>query len=209
MSKTGRIVLGLLPMGFFAVHAACQLRAGRPENLLWACHVADLCVGCGLIFRRPTLLTAGVLMLMVGLPLWLINLAYGGAFYPTSVLTHVGGLVMGLLGLRVLGVPQQSWHAALVVVGGLILLSRAFTPLEANVNLAYTPWHWLSPWLQTMERHILFLLAFWIVTLSSCEWLLRRSYWGDSPARLYRFALGFSPADFYTRANARTRRQDL
>jgi hypothetical protein len=157
--------LGLAAVTFFVIHAGRQLLAGTPGNLVWACHVADLCVGLGLLVRKPTLCAAGVLVLIVGVPLWLINLAYGGAFYATSVLTHVGGLTVGLLGLRKTGMPREAWLAAVGIIGVLILAARIFTHPAANINLAFEPWQWSNPWFLLPEIYVVSLLATWAAVL--------------------------------------------
>jgi len=158
-----------LAVAFFAIHAARQLQAGTPGNLLWACHVADLCVGVGLIFRKPSVCAAGVLLLIVGVPLWIINLAYGGAFYPTSILTHVGGLTIGIVGLRRTGMPQESWLVAVGIVAALVLAARAFTGPAANINLAFEPWRWQNSWFLLPEIYVLALLGSWTVLLWSVQ----------------------------------------
>ena len=166
-------VLGLLACAFFAVHAACQWWAGTSENLLWACHAADLFVGIGLLVRSRTVTAAGVLMLAIGVPLWLINLAYGGAFYPTSMLTHFGGLAVGIAGMHCLGVPERAWLTALGLTAVLLVASRVLTSPAANVNLVYQAWQQFWPDLHAPEWHILALLALWMALLWSVERSLR------------------------------------
>lgn len=166
--------LGLLATGFFGLHALCQVHAGRPENLLWACHVADLCVGLGLLVRWPTLVAGGVLMLSIGIPLWLINLGFGGAFYPTSVLTHFGGFTAGLLGLRRLPSARFDWLTAVALVATLLVASRAVTDPARNINLAFSAGWQMGSMLNSPERYVLALLAVWTAALWGCRQVLAR-----------------------------------
>lgn len=129
-------VLGTAALGFFAAHAGQYLVRGQPEQALWACHVGSALVGLGLLLRRPSLNAVGTVWLLAGLPLWLYDLSRGGEFIPTSILTHGGGLIVGLFGARRLGVPTGLWWKVLLGLAPLYALSRWLTPPEANVNLS-------------------------------------------------------------------------
>lgn len=133
-------VLGAAGLALYAVHAARHATFRQPEHLVWLCNVAAVAVGAGLLLGRPMLNAVGVLWLIVGDPLWLIDLMRGGELLPTSLLTHGAGLVLGIVGLRRLGLPRGAWWRA--VLAGLVLLTvtRAITPAAADVNLVYTLW---------------------------------------------------------------------
>ncbi|MBI3890782.1 MAG: hypothetical protein HY303_04555 [Candidatus Wallbacteria bacterium] len=133
--------LGLLTLGFCAVHGRVHLARGHAEDLLWACYVANLLIAAGLLMRWAGCNAVGTLWLATGLPIWLLDLAGGGEFFPTSLLTHVGGLVTGLAGLRVMGVPDGTWWRAALGFLALIFASRWLTPPEANVNVAFRVWN--------------------------------------------------------------------
>jgi len=163
--------LGLLAIAFFGIHACCQYRAGTASNLLWICHVADLCVGVGLVMRWRSLVAAGVLMLSIGIPMWIISLWDGGDFYPTSALTHLGGITIGLIGLTQLGLPRRSWLTGVGVVAVLLILSRGVTPVELNVNIAFVSYFKLPKYLSADEIYVLLLLGFW----GSSMWIVEKS----------------------------------
>ena len=138
--------LGCLSLVFYAVHAGYHVFDGHPENGLWMCHVAAVLVGVGLIVRSAALNAVGVLCLLVGLPLWIFDLVGGDRFLPTSLLTHVGALAIGLVGIRRLGVPRQVWAKAAAFVGAMHLVARWITPERANVNLAFAVWPGWEPY---------------------------------------------------------------
>src|SRR5262249_49973308 len=54
---------GLLPLSFYGIHCGYQWWLGHPENGLWACHVAALVIGVGLLGGSATLVTVGLLWL--------------------------------------------------------------------------------------------------------------------------------------------------
>ena len=166
--------LGIAAISFYAIHAGVQLAHGRPENLLWACHAASLCVGIGLVFRLTMPVAVGGLLLTVGVPAWLINLAAGGEFFPTSILTHVGGLACAVAGLRRTDYPPNVPQWALVFVGVLLAASRLLTPAAWNVNLAFGPRVALDGLAGTWQVHVFLVLAVWAAVLILADVVLQR-----------------------------------
>ncbi|HET9931695.1 MAG TPA: hypothetical protein VFQ35_13435 [Polyangiaceae bacterium] len=130
--------VGVAALLCYAIHAGSHVLAGRPAEVLWACHVATLLVGAGALSENATLVGIGVSWLAFGNPLWILDLMTGGEFLLTSPLTHVGGLVLGCIALRQLPPPAKTiwWKAALAFLA-LLVLTRALTPPSANVNLAF------------------------------------------------------------------------
>jgi hypothetical protein len=105
--------------------------------------------------------------------MWLAGLATGGEFYPTSILTHFGGLAVGIVGLRQLGGLRDDWWKAYVLVVVLLFLSRLLTPAAMNVNFAFRTWSFARDWLPDLNAHLLTLLALWATGLFAAERLLR------------------------------------
>jgi hypothetical protein len=132
-----RLLLGVAAIGCYAVHAIFHLVHGSPADLLWMCHLGAAIVGAGLLFSSMTTAAIGTLFLCLGTPLWFVDLAGGGEFYPTSCFTHIGGLVIGLYASRRYGLPSGAWWRATLGLVFLILVCRFVTPPKANVNLAF------------------------------------------------------------------------
>lgn len=130
-------MLGVTALLFYSVHGAALIYLNEAAGLLWVCHIATVLVGVGLIFDAPLPNAAGVLWLCFGNGMWLLYLAGGGDLYVTSLLTHVGGLVIGLAGVRMMGMPRRTWLWSLAGVLLLQEVSRLFTPERFNVNLAF------------------------------------------------------------------------
>jgi hypothetical protein len=135
--RRGMTALGVLGLLCYAVHGGQYLLRRQGENLLWVCHLGALAVGLGLLIRQPGLVAVGTLWLTVGLPLWIYDLASGGEFLPTSLLTHVGGLILGFIGIRRLGLPKGLWWKSAFGLAAIFLVTRVATPPPSNVNLAY------------------------------------------------------------------------
>lgn len=130
---------GLVAYALYALHAAYFLYNGRPGNLLWGCHMAALGVGTGLLLRSPVFNGLGVLSLVFGTPLWVLDFATGGEFLPTSMGTHLGGLALGIAGVRSLGIPRFTWVKLVGLTAALMYLSYLVTPVAENVNLCQGP----------------------------------------------------------------------
>lgn len=127
--------LGIVPIAAYVIHAAVHLLRGEPYDLLWACHIAALLVGVGMLTRNATLTAIGFLWSCTGGVLWIIDLSTGGELIPTSILTHVSAFACGWIGVRKLAMPPEATRKALGAFGLLWIVCRVVTPPSANVNL--------------------------------------------------------------------------
>ena len=154
-SKHYRLV-GVLPLIFFGLHTAYHVGKGDPENMLWGCHLSNLLIGMGLLTSRPAVLAVGLLWLSVGVPLW-IGLLIGtpDEFSITSMLTHVGGAVVGIWAVCRMNWPRGTWWKAWLVIPLLQLVCRFTTPPAANVNISHEVW---KGWGKTFPSYPVYLI---------------------------------------------------
>jgi len=150
------IGLGIAALGCYAIHAGFHVINDRPEESLWTCHLGAAFVGIGLLSSSLTISGIGTLFLCVGTPLWVMYLAGGGEFYPTSCFPHIGGLAIGLFAVRRWGLPSGTWWKAVVALVALILLCRLLTPSQANVNVAFAIY---PGWEKTFPSHLIYLVT--------------------------------------------------
>lgn len=129
--------LGVAAILCYAAHASVHLSRGEPYDLLWGCHLAVLLVAAGLLLERATLNAIGLLWSCFGLPIWLVYTFTGGEFMPTAMLTHIGALVIGVAGVRLLGWPDGAAWKAVAAYLVLWVVTRLTTPASANINLAF------------------------------------------------------------------------
>jgi hypothetical protein len=151
--------LGITALVGTAIHYAVLLYRGWPWDLVRACHLAGVLVGVGCVADWPPLVAVGVLWLLIGLPLWVVGIATGDEFLPTSSFTHVGALVVGLIYLADRGMPRGVWWQALIAVAILQRVTPFVTPHEQNVNLASSVYKGWENWFPTYFRYWLFLTA--------------------------------------------------
>jgi len=174
-TMTGRKWLGATAIACYVIHAVYEIASGRLESLLWMCHLGALLVGLGLLFRWPVWHGVGLMWLTLGVPLWMIAVIAGGHCDPTSPLTHVGGLVLGLAGVRKVGLPQGVWWKAAVALAALYLLSRWTTPQTENVNLAFRVWEGWEAYFPSYRVYVLATGALCCAVFAGVEFCLRRT----------------------------------
>lgn len=179
--------LAALPLAFFAAHAGFHVHAGRPEEALWTCTMANLLLGVGLLGSVPTLIASAVAWLILGNLLWAVDLCAGGAFYPTSLLTHVGGLAVGASALRVFAWPPGSWWRAALLLLALQQVCRGVTPRAANVNLAFDLYPGMDAFFPGYRWYWASLVVMCCVVFGSAEWWFMRG------ARARRLDAGRAP----------------
>jgi putative flavoprotein involved in K+ transport len=130
---------GTLALAFFLIHGF--VLRNDLLSLLSCCNAATALVAAGLLSGAARLAAIGFLWLCIGTPCWLFDLATGGVFERSNLFTHVGGLVVGALGARRLGVPRGTWWRAMAWLIVLQQFSRVVTTPEENVNLAFSVHH--------------------------------------------------------------------
>jgi len=179
MSSRPRIEGGLKIWGFaalacYSIHGAFHLLNGRPAELLWMCHLGAAIVGVGLLISSSMLNGIGTLFLCVGTPLWVMYLAGGGEFYPTSCFPHIGGLAIGLYGVRRLGFRNGTWWRAVLSLIGLIMICRLVTPPSANINVAFAVYTGVEKVFPSHPVYLTVMIAMASASFMICEYALRR-----------------------------------
>ena len=161
--------MGILAILFYAIHAAVHLHRGQPYDLLWACHIAALLVGIGLIARNATFNAIGFLWSCVGTLLWILDLTTGGELMPTSTLTHLGAIAFGWIGVRKLGMPRLAAIKALASFGMLWIVCRIVTPSSANINAAFRVHDGWEPYFSSYTLYFAMLLLIGAAIFSIVE----------------------------------------
>ncbi len=133
-------LLGALAVAFYAIHGVDLVLHHAPWDLLWSCHIACLLVGFGCLAASRETIAIGVTWLAVGVSFWILDLSTGGTLSVTSLFTHVGGPVVGVVALRRLGWPKGTWWRAVLALFVLMAVTRLATPRAANVNIAFSVW---------------------------------------------------------------------
>jgi hypothetical protein len=144
-------LLGFLPLVFFLLQAIHYWRIGQFGHTLWMCNIGNLVLAIGLFTNHPLLIRVASLWMIPGLVVWFVYVALGWGTYLTrmpsaaeieatsaSTLAHVGGIIVGFLALRRVGMDRESWVYALLWYLIVQLLSRLFTAAELNVNVSHS-----------------------------------------------------------------------
>jgi hypothetical protein len=161
-------LLGFFPLMLFVARLIELNGRGEIANILWICHMSNLLIALGLFLGYIELVCVSTLWLLIGAPLWPIEIIRTGSMELTSIGTHYVGLIIGILLISQLGMGKRSWLYALVWFLLLQQFTRMFTPMELNINLA----HSIYPgWEQFFSAY----WEYWIfITCGSaiCLWLL-------------------------------------
>ena len=165
-------VLGAIAIASYVIHASVHLSDGNPHHLLWMCHIASLLVGFGLLFGWADANVVGFLWSSFGTPLWILDVATGGQWYSTAVLTHGSGVIIGFIGVQRLGLPRAAAFKAVAAYVPLWALTRAVTPPSANVNVAFSVYEGWQTWFTSYPPYFVMLLGFGLVTFIAAEKML-------------------------------------
>ena len=130
--------VGIVALACFMAHALALAWRGAAWEILWICTLASLWVGIGALLDNRTAVGIGVSWLIYGGPLWVVNVWRGGDLLPTSLLTHVVVLAVGVFYLARRGFAKGTYLKAWLCVLLLLLICRAISPPSFNLNLVYS-----------------------------------------------------------------------
>lgn len=165
-------LLGILPLLFFLGQGIHYWRIQELGHMLWMCNIGNLLFAIGLFVDNRRLMRVAIIWTIPGLIIWILYVVLAWGVFLTSTLAHVGGLIVGLLVLRRIGMDRQSWVYAFVWYLVVQLASRLFTATDLNVNLA----HKIQPgWDQQFGSYWQFWLVLTVVT-ACVLWLVERLF---------------------------------
>lgn len=190
MAQAPTRVLGWAALACYAVHAAELLTRFPAVDLLWTCNVAALVVAAGLLAGAPRPVAIACTMLAIGDVVWLVDLSTGGELLLTSLLTHFGSLLLGLVGLRRTGLPRQVWWQSIATIAVVTLAARFAGHPEENVNLAHRiPPGWERPF-PSHAAYLAALAASFVAGALAFDAVLRAAGWRE---RGYSIGSAFAP----------------
>ncbi len=143
-------LLGFLPLTFFLAQAIHYYDVNELGNMLWMCNIGNLVLAIGMFVEKPLLVRVSVMWMVPGLIVWCIYVVptWGplltGQFtwselfaVMSSSLAHFGGITIGLVALRRIGMDKHAWLYAFGWYFIMQLLSRLLSPAGMNVNVAH------------------------------------------------------------------------
>lgn len=130
-------LLGIFPLLFFLAQGVHYWRSEQLGHMLWMCNIGDLLLAVGLFLKRPVLIRIAVIWMIPGFLIWFRYVVLEWGLFFSSVLAHVGGILVGLVAAKRVGVNRRSWFYAFGWYLLIQLLSRFLTAADLNVNLAH------------------------------------------------------------------------
>ncbi len=168
-----KTLFGLLALVFYLAHAADCVRRGHGEDALWACHIATAAIAAGLLLGIRSCVALGCYCLTIGTPLWLVEAGLSRDVLATSFGTHVGGLLLGWVGLALVRTPARAWWKGVLALAALQQACRWWTPEAANVNGAFAVYDRFTPLFLNYAWYVATLAIVAAVTFWSLECALR------------------------------------
>ena len=145
--KTWRFrLIGLLPLLLFLYRLAQYFDEGTPDWIMANCNVTLVMLSLGMLacWRMP--IRVATIWLTIGVPMWLIDAWVMQVLWIASVLSHVGGWLLGLFALRAVRVSGRSWLPAAGWFFAWQVVTRLTTDPSFNVNIAHAPYEFTKEW---------------------------------------------------------------
>ena len=149
-------LLGILPLIFFFAQGVHYWRIDQLGHMFWMCNIGNLLLAVGLLLGQPIPIRVAALWMIPGLVLWFLYVVMPYGVFLTSMLAHMGALIVAMVALQRVRVDTRAWMYALGWYFMVQLLSRWLTPVEFNVNLSQTV---QAGWEQTFSSY----WKFWVV----------------------------------------------
>ena len=160
--------LGILPLMFTVTHFLESWKWGQAGNILWVCHVSGAILGLGFLLRNKELIQMSSLWIAIGIPLWIIDLAYTHPWLLTSFFSHIGNFTLSIFGIYIVGTGKYAWVYSSLYFYAFQLLARIFTDPKLNVNVSHriydgTSSVFTSYWTQWLVIFFTVPVGLWIV----------------------------------------------
>ena len=135
--RTRLRLLGILPLIFFIAQFVHYLPRNELGHMFWMCNIGNLILAMGLFLEKPVLIRLAAIWTIPGVVVWFVWAVLTWGVFLSSVLAHVGGLIVAMIALRYYGMDRIAWRWAFGWYLMIQLASRFFTPAALNVNLAH------------------------------------------------------------------------
>ncbi len=129
--------VGFLPLIFFVARLVEYIQVGTPSQVLWMCHLANLILAAGLFLANPLIVRVAVILLVFGVPPWVVDMFVIKIITPVSIVSHLGGMIVGLLAIAKTGMRPWTWPAAIAFFVIVQVLCRFVTPAALNINTSH------------------------------------------------------------------------
>jgi hypothetical protein len=139
-------LIGALPIIIFIARLIQYIQVGVPDWIIASCHISNLLLGVGMIFRAPLLVRVATIWLIIGLPMWIIDAIVSWEMWWSSVYSHVGGFLLCLYTISKARATGRSWLPAMVWFVILQAVTRYTTAPELNINIAHFPYQLVKGW---------------------------------------------------------------
>lgn len=160
--RTKLRLLGILPLIFFIAQLVHYWPIDELGHMFWMCNIGNLILAMGLFLEKPVPIRLAAIWTIPGLLVWFIWVVLTWGVFVSSILAHVGGIVVAMIAISHYGMDRTAWRWALGWYLVVQLVSRFFTAPQLNVNLAHAV---QAGWEQTFQSYWTFWLVLTAVTI--------------------------------------------
>ena len=165
-------LLGLLPLAFFLSQGLHYWQTSELGHMFWMCNVGNLLLAIGLFLGQPMLIRVAGIWMVPGLVVWFLYVVIPYGVFWSSMLAHIGASIVAMIALYKVRVDRSAWLYALTWYFIVHLMSRWFTPVEMNVNVAQKV---QTGWEQTFTSYWKFWLALALMVTAGL-WVLGKVF---------------------------------
>jgi hypothetical protein len=139
-------LIGLLPLLIFFYRLAQYIDEGTPDWIMANCNVTLVMLSFGMLLSRQLPTRVATIWLTIGVPMWLIDAWVTQVLWIASILSHLGGWLIGLFALRQVRVTGRSWLPAAGWFFCWQVVTRFTTQPALNVNISHAPYEFTTAW---------------------------------------------------------------
>ena len=173
-------LIGLLPLTFFLAQTVHYWHYGGLGNLAWMCNIGNLLLAIGIFLDHRELIRAAAIWTIPGLAIWFWYVWLEGSTGVSSMLAHVGGIIVAIIVLRRVRMDHTAWFYAFAWYLFMQLTSRLVTNPALNVNVVFKiepGWEraFTSFWKFWLVMTLVVAVGLWVIgMILSLIWPMRR-----------------------------------
>lgn len=161
-------LIGLAPLLIFIYRLLQYYDEGTPDWIMANCNITLVMLAVGMLAFRQMPIRVATIWLTIGVPMWLIDAWVTQVLWVASILSHLGGWLLGLFALRRVRVDGRSWLPAAAWFFLWQVVTRLTTRPDLNVNIAHTPYEFTKDWFASYWQFwpvcaLVVLLLTWLV----------------------------------------------
>ena len=149
---------------------------GTPGNILWVCHISNLLLSAGLITNQAFPVRVSVPWIILGIPLWVMDMWLSETWMITSLSTHLLGLLIALMAIYHYRARGTVWIYSWLYFLFFQLLAKLLTSPELNVNVSHSIYGGMEHFIEDYRIYWMIIALFAALCLWLVNYILSRLF---------------------------------